>query len=277
MILKKRYIAILLILFIVQLQAGAFQQEIAKNNLEQARTAMKCGDYLKAIRLSREASNVSDEKDLKAEALYVQGRAAEAIAKSLISIASRQVKPRANGGYWDEDFIHWPGLKPYQDKGLRFEWDHSGSLYIYDGASYRDIISKYPESKWACAASFKLLRLEKIRGGEWGGNIQPAEEEIKKLETFLEQCPQPEVKSEIRLAMALDYIYLISCHEYRSSPDFDPEKAALYILKTEELLKNIKTEHLNADESKKVKYLPNRLKDYREILKNGGVAKRKSD
>ncbi len=236
--------------------------------LEKARVAILTRDYGKALRYAEQVFKTSKNNELKAEALFVWGKIAETIASNLTDRAWQEVEPRG-ASYRDDDFMQWSGLRPYEDIGLKFDWSNFGQNYIYDGASYREIIRSITKTKWACAASFKLLKLEKRKGAEWEGAIQPAKEDIKKLERFLRECPQPEVKSEILLELAKDYVYLISCHEYRASPDFDKEKAVLYIQKAEEVLKRIKNEYLNFDDLKEINFLLDSVKRSRELLGDG--------
>jgi len=191
--------------------------------------------------------------------LYLYGKIAEKVSNFLTDLAWKEVKPR-QGGYWDDDFISWKGLKAYEEIGLKFEYSHLGQIYYYKGDSYRKIVQNYRHTKWACPASFKLLIIEKMGGAGWEGDVEGPKKEILELERLLKECTQPEIKSEILLKIAKNYLYVMECYDDNRSQFFNPDKAQLYKQKAEEIIKRITEEYPNSEEAKKVKYELYRLK-----------------
>ena len=254
---KAILILVIFIFFVCPPQASTLELEDAKILLEKANYALQKKDFLEALKCSDKAFQVAKDNELKAEALYLYGKIAEKVSNFLTDLAWKEVKPRQSG-YWDEDFISWEGLKAYEEIGLKFEYSHLGQVYYYKGDSYRKIVQNFPKTSWACPASYKLVLLEEP--AEWGGYPEGPKEEIAKIERLFEKCSQPEVKSEILLKIAKDYLYIVECYDDNRSQFFDPDRAQLYKQKAEETIKRITEEYPNSEEAKKVKYELYRLK-----------------
>ena len=199
----------------------------------------------------------------RAEALYLTGMIARATAEALSARAFKEVKPR-DGGYWDEDFANWAGLKPYEALGLNFRWSHSGQIYEYDGSAFKTIVAEFPKTTWACSASFRLYILN--RPGEWEGEIKPALEEIVVMEDFLNKCPQPETKCAILYGLIQDYRYLADVYSNPRAPVSSADKAEAAIKKAEALPNQIDIEYAAWEDPQEAASLRHDLKRSRERL-----------
>ena len=200
--------------------------------------------YLKIIQ--------SESGDLKtAQAYYKFGEFADKAAFKLSVDALHEAHPRASGMYYDDDFISWPGLLPYTKIGIDIRWSHLGQMYYYGGEVYEDILKKYPKSKWAGHAAFKLLLLEKY-DTEWEGDPKGPITEIKRLDSLIAHYPNSGVLPSMYLQKARDLIYLkqIFSGRYKDLGLNDPDRYELYASETRKVLLEIITKYPNSNEAK---------------------------
>ena len=247
----------------IGLRSGPILEQSRAEDIYKARAALKAKDLSTALELSRKAYEMGSDAESRAEALYLTGMIAEAAAEALSARAFREVRPR-DGGYWDEDFVNWAGLKSYEALGLNFRWSHSGQIYEYDGSAFKTIVTKFLKTTWACSASFRLYVLN--RPGGWEGEIKPALEEIAAMEDFLSKCPQPETKCAILYGLIRDYRYIADVYSNPRAPVFSDEKAEAAIKKAEVLLNQIGAEYAAWEDLAETASLRHDLKRSRERL-----------
>jgi len=257
-LLKLSLILLIFIILFFPFQASASTLEDARKMLEKANLALQSKDFIEALKYSQKAFEVAKGDELRAEALYLYGKIAEKAAYNLTNLAFKAVKPRKNGVLYGEDIINWEGLKPYKEIGLKFEYSRLGAYFYYNGDSFRKITQDFANAKWACAASFKLIVIERI-DREWSGP-QEAEGDVEKLKSFLEKCSQPEVKCEIIYTIARDYMYIASSYQNNLSRFYNPEKAYINKEKAESALNRIIKEYPDSEEAKNAVYHLRELK-----------------
>ncbi len=90
--------------------------------------------------------------------LLMFGDAAEEAAKKLSRDAERRLDPRelAAGGPIVSYFLNYVGLDRYNRQGIRFVFDEQAKRFHYDGASWREIVRRYPRSPEAPLALERL-------------------------------------------------------------------------------------------------------------------------
>lgn len=96
---------------------------------------------------------------LRPAALLLLAEAAEAAAARLSRDAARRLDARemeAGGAPAHSYFLNFNGLDRYRRQGVNFTFDRAGRQYAYDGACWREILRRHPQSPEAARARARL-------------------------------------------------------------------------------------------------------------------------
>jgi hypothetical protein len=93
---------------------------------------------------------------LRPSVLLLIGDAAEELATKLSADATRRLKEDRGDAPEFSYFLNYAGLDRYNRQGITFVFDHSTKRFHYDGASWRELIRRYPNSPFAVEAKIKL-------------------------------------------------------------------------------------------------------------------------
>ena len=96
---------------------------------------------------------------LRPAVLLIHGEALEAVAATLSRDASRRLNERemaAGGAPVHTYFANFNALDRYNRLGIRFLYDRTERSFRYDGASWREILHRYPNSPEATEARRRL-------------------------------------------------------------------------------------------------------------------------
>jgi hypothetical protein len=98
---------------------------------------------------------------LRPAVLLLFGDAAEESAARLTREASRRLDPRemeAGGAPVSTYFLNYNGLDRYRRQGVVFTFDPAAKQFHYDGATWREILRRHPNSPEAAEARKRLQR-----------------------------------------------------------------------------------------------------------------------
>lgn len=96
---------------------------------------------------------------LRPAVLLIHGENLEAVAATLSRDAARRLNEAemtAGGAPVHTYFANYNGLDRYNRIGIRFLYDRAGRRFRYDGASWREIVRRYPNSPEATEARRRL-------------------------------------------------------------------------------------------------------------------------
>ena len=93
---------------------------------------------------------------LRPSVLLLLGNTAEELAAKLSADASRRLKEDRGDAPEFSYFLNYTGLDRFNRQGITFVFDHSTKRFHYDGASWRELIRRYPHSLFATEAKIKL-------------------------------------------------------------------------------------------------------------------------
>jgi hypothetical protein len=99
---------------------------------------------------------------LRPTVALLYGDAAEEAAEKLSRDAGRRlnaIEMSAGGAPEFSYFLNYNGLDRYNRQGVRFVLDRSAKRFHYDGAAWREIVRRYPQSPEAAEARERLARL----------------------------------------------------------------------------------------------------------------------
>jgi hypothetical protein len=103
---------------------------------------------------------------LRPTVLLLYADAAEAASARLSRDASRRLdahEMQAGGAPDFSYFLNYNGLDRYNRQGLSFIFDRDGRQFHYDGAAWREIVRRYPQSPEAAAARKRLDALVALK------------------------------------------------------------------------------------------------------------------
>ncbi len=98
---------------------------------------------------------------LRPTVLLLFGEEAEQAATKLTREAERRLDARemtAGGAPLHSYYLNFNGLDRYRKQGIGFVFDRAAKRFHYDGASWREILRRYPRSPEAVAARAHLAR-----------------------------------------------------------------------------------------------------------------------
>jgi hypothetical protein len=93
---------------------------------------------------------------LRPTVLLLLGDTAEELATKLSNDAARRLKQDCGDAPAFSYFLNYTGLDRYNRQGITFLFDQSTNRYHYDGASWRELVHRYPKSPAAAEAKIKL-------------------------------------------------------------------------------------------------------------------------
>lgn len=100
---------------------------------------------------------------LRPAVLLLLGEAAEEAARKLTREATRRLdenEMRANRAPLFSYFLSYSGLDRYRRQGIDFVFDDTTRQYHYDGATWRELLRRYPRSTEAATARERLATLK---------------------------------------------------------------------------------------------------------------------
>ncbi|MBA3515701.1 MAG: hypothetical protein H0T77_15170 [Pyrinomonadaceae bacterium] len=109
--------------------------------------------------------NAFPRSPLRPGVLLLFGDAAEQAAIGLSHDASRRLSAdemQANDAPSFSYFLNYSGIDRYNRQGVRFAFDRQQRKFHYDGASWREIIRRYPRSPEAIEARQRLKSLSVV-------------------------------------------------------------------------------------------------------------------
>ncbi|HKR02675.1 MAG TPA: hypothetical protein VJT09_18495 [Pyrinomonadaceae bacterium] len=110
--------------------------------------------------------DVFQRSPLRPAVLMFYGEAAEKAAAKLSREAARRLDEKemtAGGAPVFSYFLNYNGLDRYRRQGITFVFDRATKQFHYDGASWREIIRRYPRSAEAEEARKRLDALQQPR------------------------------------------------------------------------------------------------------------------
>ena len=93
---------------------------------------------------------------LRPAVLLLLGNTAEELAAKISADAARRLKEDRAGAPEFSYFLNYTGLDRYNRQGVTFIFDRSTKRFHYDGASWRELIRRFPHSPFATEAKIKL-------------------------------------------------------------------------------------------------------------------------
>ncbi|HEV2903577.1 MAG TPA: hypothetical protein VGW32_00940, partial [Pyrinomonadaceae bacterium] len=99
---------------------------------------------------------------LRPKVLLALGNAAEEAAAQLSREATRRFERReipTDGAPEHSYYMNYNGLDRYNRQGVTFTFDAGTKQFHYDGAAWREIVRKYPNSPEAAEATKRLEKL----------------------------------------------------------------------------------------------------------------------
>jgi hypothetical protein len=96
---------------------------------------------------------------LRPAVLLLLGDTAEELAAKLSNDAARRLKEDGGDAPEFSYFLNYSGLDRYNRQGITFIFNQSTKRFHYDGASWRELIRRYPHSPAASEAKIKLNSL----------------------------------------------------------------------------------------------------------------------
>ncbi len=105
---------------------------------------------------------VFPRSSLRAQVLGLVGDEAEQFAQSLTRDAARRLNEKemtAGGASRMIYFMNYNGLDRFNRIGVKFKYDEAARAFKYDGAAWREIVRRYPQSAEAETARAKLAAL----------------------------------------------------------------------------------------------------------------------
>jgi hypothetical protein len=128
------------------------------------RLIQNSNDFDRIIR-ARIFLDVFQRSPLRPAVLMLYGEAAEKAAGNLSRDAVRRLDDKemaAGGAPVFSYFLNYNGLDRYRRQGITFVFDRATKKFHYDGASWREILRRYPRSPEAEEASKRLAALSTL-------------------------------------------------------------------------------------------------------------------
>jgi hypothetical protein len=102
---------------------------------------------------------------LRAQVLLILGDAAEAVSEKLTRDARKRIRP-SDVAPESSYFLNFSGLDRYNRQGVGFVFEPTTTRLHYDGASWREIVKRYPKSPEAAEARERLEKLSSVHSLE---------------------------------------------------------------------------------------------------------------
>lgn len=123
-------------------------------------------DEFERIARARIFLNTFPHSPLRPRVLLALGVAAEEAAERLTREATRRFERReipTDAAPEFSYYLNYTGLDRYNRQGVMFTFDREKRRFHYDGAAWRDIVRKYPNSPEATKAVTRLESLKKLK------------------------------------------------------------------------------------------------------------------
>jgi hypothetical protein len=141
-----------------------FAQTAVADGLDEGRNLMRQGKLEQAAQFFNDYAKAHPrDKKLTPEALAMAGRILDVLADSLTGRAEKTC-------YWKKGAARNPDCMQKQAEALNekygkgaFEYEHAVTFIPYTGFHYREILSRYPRSRYAIEAHFYVL-LKNLKG-----------------------------------------------------------------------------------------------------------------
>ena len=134
----------------------------------------RADDDARLLRLARDANGfdriecarlmleIFPRSSLRPQALLLLGDAAEAAAERLTRDAQRRLKisdMQSNPATPHSYMLNFQGLDRFNREGVTFVYDEAANRFHYDGASWREILRRHPNSVEVAVARERLAKL----------------------------------------------------------------------------------------------------------------------
>jgi hypothetical protein len=141
------------------LQSEAVSSNTRAGDDERLLRLIRGSDDFDRIARARIFLDLFNRSPLRPSVLMLYGAAAEEAAQDLSREAARRLDGRemaAGGAPLYSYFLNYNGLDRYRRQGLAFIFDERAKKFHYDGASWREILRRYPRSPEASEARRRL-------------------------------------------------------------------------------------------------------------------------
>jgi hypothetical protein len=142
------------------LQAGAVVSATQAADDDRLLRLLRGSEDFDLIARARIFLDTFTRSPLRPAVLLLYAEAAEAAAGKLSRDASRRLNHNemtAGGSPEFSYFMNFNGLDRYNRQGIRFVFDPVAKRFHYDGAAWREIVRRYPQSAEAVQARKRLL------------------------------------------------------------------------------------------------------------------------
>jgi hypothetical protein len=149
------------------LQAGAVVSAAQAKDDDRLLRLLRGSDDFDLIVRARIFLDTFPRSPLRPAALELYAEAAEAAAGKLSRDASRRLnhdEMAAGGSPEFSYFMNFNGLDRYNRQGIRFVFDSTAKRFHYDGAAWREIVRRYPQSAEAMEARKRIETLKATAG-----------------------------------------------------------------------------------------------------------------
>ncbi len=171
-----------------------FAQSALADGLDRGRELMRQGDLAAAAKFFDDyAREHSRDKKLAPEALAMSGRILDALADSLTGAAEKKCYWRRGGGRNPDCMRREAAALNAKFGEGSFKYEHSILFISYTGKQYRELLERYPSSKYATEARFYLL-LQNLEG--------KPEEVLPRIRKFYSKYAKGEWKRRTNLLWA---------------------------------------------------------------------------
>lgn len=141
------------------IQSEAVVSTVRKSDDERLLRLIQTSEDFDRIVRARIFLDVFQRSPLRLTVLMLYGEAAEKAAGRLSRDAVRRLDEKemaAGGAPVFSYFLNYNGLDRYRRQGITFIFDRASKQFHYDGASWREIIRRYPRSPEAAEAQKRL-------------------------------------------------------------------------------------------------------------------------
>lgn len=141
------------------IQSEAVVSTVRKSDDERLLRLIQTSEDFDRIVRARIFLDIFQKSPFRPTVLMLYGEAAEKAAVRLSRDAVRRLDERemtAGGAPIFSYFLNYSGLDRYRRQGITFTFDHATRQFHYDGASWREIIRRYPRSPEAEEAQKRL-------------------------------------------------------------------------------------------------------------------------
>jgi hypothetical protein len=148
-------------------QSEAVVSTLRKSDDERLLRLIQNSEEFDRIVRARIFLDMFQRSPLRPAVLMLYGEAAERAAGRLSRDAARRLDEKemaAGGAPVFSYFLNYNGLDRYRRQGITFVFDRATRQFHYDGASWREIIRRYPRSPEAEEARQRLESLPSVSG-----------------------------------------------------------------------------------------------------------------